>query len=376
MFKITCGYQNYDWGKLGSDSSVARFKHVDPAFVIDESAPYAELWMGTHPKVPSMVNPTTTLLQALNDHPEYSTPAITRAFKAPVPFLFKVLSIRKALSIQAHPDKQLAERLHAADPKNYPDDNHKPEMAVALTQFEGFCGFRPLEQIAAFLDHVPPFRDIIGMSGAELLDTSDERAQLQLAFSRLMNTADVTAQTAQLVALAKSETHSFGPFVDASFKELILRLNEQFPNDIGLFCGPMFLNYVKLDPGQAMFLQANVPHAYISGDIIECMAASDNVVRAGFTPKFKDVRNLVDMLTYEMAPIDDQIMKEEAFARCTGDGKVSVYDPPISEFAVLKVEVGESQQTQIEPLEGPSISIVTQGEGVVSVPGSDAIDRS
>ena len=68
-----------------------------------------------------------------------------------LPFLFKVLSINKALSIQAHPNKSLAERLHAKDSKNYPDDNHKPEMTIAITPFDGLCGFRPLEEISHFL---------------------------------------------------------------------------------------------------------------------------------------------------------------------------------------------------------------------------------
>ena len=79
-----------------------------------------------------------------------------------LPFLFKVLSIEKVLSIQAHPDKKLGAQLHAADPKNYPDDNHKPEMAIAVTDFEGFCGFKPLDQLAKTLTTVPELNEIIG----------------------------------------------------------------------------------------------------------------------------------------------------------------------------------------------------------------------
>ena len=109
-----------------------------------------------------------------------------------------------------------------------------------------------------------------------------------------MNTDDdvIKQQTAKLLERTDREPQVFKD-IDSRLPELIQRLNKQFPNDIGLFCGCLLLNHVGLNKGEAMFLQAKDPHAYISGDIIECMAASDNVVRAGFTPKFKDVKNLV-----------------------------------------------------------------------------------
>jgi len=86
-----------------------------------------------------------------------------------------------------------------------------------------------------------------------------------------------------------------------SLEELLLRLNSQFPGDVGCFC-VFFLNYLTLEPGQAIFLAANMPHAYLSGDCVECMATSDNVVRAGLTPKYRDVNLLINMLTYESGP--------------------------------------------------------------------------
>ena len=85
---------------------------------------------------------------------------ISKKYSHKLPFLFKVLSINKALSIQAHPNKKLAEQLHARDPKNYPDDNHKPEMTIAITPFDGLCGFRPLKEIAHFLKTVPSLREM------------------------------------------------------------------------------------------------------------------------------------------------------------------------------------------------------------------------
>ncbi|TKA72348.1 hypothetical protein B0A55_06760 [Friedmanniomyces simplex] len=133
----------------------------------------------------------------------------------------------------------------------------------------------------------------------------------------------------QLIQQAKSEGSSFaGSGVQAisgkELADLMIRLNSQFPNDIGLFV-TFFLNYVKLDVGEAMFLKADDIHAYLSGDIIECMASSDNVVRAGFTPKFKD-------------------------------------------FSVVRTALNSSgSKITFEAIDGPSIVICTQGEGKISI---------
>lgn len=364
--------------------------------------------MGTHPSVPSK-NPASgeTLRDLVTTHPELLGPAVSSAFGAgELPFLFKVLSIRKALSIQAHPDKALGAQLHAADPKNYPDDNHKPEMAIAVTAFEGFCGFRPLEQISALLESVPEFKEIIGgdveakafqtvVAGQEHAaeGTPEDKANrkaLQSLFSKLMNASTENVENAarRLVqrAAAQPETFAAGfkyfdtPAEDNGVRcgtdlaHLIIRLNTQFPNDIGLFCGGLMLNYVRLYPGEAMFLRAKDPHAYISGDIIECMAASDNVVRAGFTPKFKDVKNLVAMLTYSYDPVIEQKMKPLSFprARATrGDAEFILYDPPIAEFAVLEGKLQPAAAAEVEPLAGPSILIATEGAGKISIEGKE-----
>ena len=87
---------------------------------------------------------------------------VAKRFDNKLPFLFKVLSINKALSIQAHPTKEHAQQLHKASPSNYPDPNHKPEMAIALRDFEGFCGFRPLVEVARFIVAIPELRHVIG----------------------------------------------------------------------------------------------------------------------------------------------------------------------------------------------------------------------
>ncbi len=99
-----------------------------------------------------------------------------------LPFLFKVLSVNKALSIQAHPDKALAEALHAQDPKNYPDANHKPEIALALTDFVGMCGFRPVAEIAAWVAAVPELARVVGAAAAAALAAAPDTAALRRSF--------------------------------------------------------------------------------------------------------------------------------------------------------------------------------------------------
>ncbi|KAK4952793.1 Mannose-6-phosphate isomerase [Elasticomyces elasticus] len=385
-------------GKMGSDSAAARYASATN-FTISEDKPYAELWMGTHPSNPSKDLTTgRTLLDLVQDNQALMSADINRKYNNKLPFLFKVLSINKALSIQAHPNKKLAEQIHARDPKNYPDDNHKPEMTIAITPFDGLCGFRPLKEIAHFLQHVPSLRTLVGEESASTFEsavqgqeTSDDESKakqnkeaLQAVFTALMESKpeDVEAQAPKLIQQAQSEVAKFAvgesssppPPAGQELADLMVRLNGQFPNDIGLFV-TFFLNYVKLEVGEAMFLKADDIHAYLSGDIIECMASSDNVVRAGFTPKFKDVGTLTNMLTYSYAPISEQKMEPRDYERCKLNDKAYsssstavLYDPPIEEFAVVRTGLkGEGAKVTFEAVEGPSIVICTSGEGRIGV---------
>ncbi|KAI9812894.1 MAG: Mannose-6-phosphate isomerase [Pycnora praestabilis] len=398
LMRLQCGVNSYDWGKVGKESAAAKFASATPSndFSIEEEKPYAELWMGTHPSLPSRdLETQRTLLDMVQDNQALMSTEISKKYGEKLPFLFKVLSIRKALSIQAHPNKKLAEQLHAKDSKNYPDDNHKPEMTIAITPFDGFCGFRPLAEISHFLQTVPSFRNLVGDSAAKEFEslvkgreTSDDKDDmqknkkgLQHAFSALMNAdKDAIASAAQeLVESAKKDGEKFagggGPSNGGrELADLVIRLNGQFEGDIGLHV-LFFLNYVKLEPGEAMFLKADDIHAYLSGDIIECMASSDNVVRAGFTPKYKDVPTLTSMLTYSYAPISEQKMHPTDYPYVTlsstaysSNSSSILYDPPIEEFSVVKTDLKKKgAKATFEPVAGPSIFICTQGEGKISV---------
>jgi mannose-6-phosphate isomerase len=352
--------------------------------------------MGTHPSNPSKdVTTGRTLLDLVQDNKALLASSVAARYENKLPFLFKILSIGKALSIQAHPNKKLAEQLHARDPRNYPDDNHKPEMAIAITLFEGLCGFRPLEEIVYFLESVPALRQLVGGDKAKEFtdvvestkdDESEETVErrkkaLQKVFAAVMSSseADMAAATQVLVESAASAGSDFaGGGVSATsgsvLAELVTRLHGQFGPDYGLFV-LFFLNYVTLQPGEALFLRADDIHAYVSGDIVECMASSDNVVRAGFTPKFKDVDTLVSMLTYNYAPIDEQKMHPVDYPYATlnrtaysSGSAITLYDPPIDEFSVVRTNLrGSGAKATFDPVDGPSIIICTAGKGKISV---------
>ena len=352
--------------------------------------------MGTHPSNPSKdVSTKRTLLDLIQDNQALLSQEVGERFGPKLPFLFKVLSIGKALSIQAHPNKKLAEQLHKKDSKNYPDDNHKPEMTIAITPFDGLCGFRPLAEISHFLSTVLPLKKLVGTAEAEEFqsavkghetsekpeDEQKNKKALQKVFGALMNAKkeSIEVSTKELIDLAQKEGSSFagsgGPSNDGKeLADLVVRLNSQFPDDIGLFV-LFFLNYVKLSPGEAMFLKADDIHAYLSGDIIECMAASDNVVRAGFTPKFKDVPTLISMLTYSYAPISEQKMDPVDYPYVTmnqtaysSGSNATLYDPPIEEFSVVKTDLKrKGAKATFDPIAGPSIFICTSGKGKISV---------
>nr|CAD7416411.1 unnamed protein product [Timema cristinae] len=160
--ELRCAVQQYAWGKHGLSSKVAQIaKNNDPDFVANELSPYAELWMGTHPNGPSVIKVSG---QELGDWVLENTDTlgvkVMAKFGPQLPFLFKVLSVREALSIQAHPSKNHAEELHRLRPDIYKDPNHKPELAIAITPFEALCGFRLAREIAEFLKSNNTYLDL------------------------------------------------------------------------------------------------------------------------------------------------------------------------------------------------------------------------
>ncbi|KHJ84952.1 phosphomannose isomerase type I, partial [Oesophagostomum dentatum] len=162
------GSKQYSWGRPGSSSTVAALvKEGHHADYIDENKPYAEFWMGVHPNGPAkLVETSEDLSNRIKNHPEL----VATHEKGTLQFLFKVLSVNQALSVQSHPTKEEAILLHKNDPAHYPDPNHKPEMAIALTDFELLCGFRPAKEIYENLKGAPEVMSLV--------DNSDELKNL------------------------------------------------------------------------------------------------------------------------------------------------------------------------------------------------------
>mmetsp|Transcript_1664 Transcript_1664/g.2186 ORF Transcript_1664/g.2186 Transcript_1664/m.2186 type:complete len:510 (+) Transcript_1664:41-1570(+) len=386
VYRLRPTVKQYAWGIRGADSRVARFALESGTIEsIDLSAPYAELWIGTHPSGPSKLDDGTALA------------LVVESADGQLPWLLKVLSAGKALSIQAHPDKTTAAQLHLSNPEQYKDSNHKPEMAIALTPFEAMCGFRRLSEIAVNLRRHREFANCIDVQAqlqvftASPVDEKEQREALMALFQSFMS-CDPEVSKVQLAALIKklrseqsksmrasgakhinppnndvSGVYSESPW-ERKAARAVLRLAEQFPGDAGAMA-PLFLNYLLIAPGESFFMAANEPHAYVAGEILECMACSDNVVRAGLTPKHKDVQNLVDMLTYTMGGPDIEFGILEHQVPGTHTLR---YTPPVPEFEVLITTVEPGYSYTMEPIQVPSVLLCVEGMGSTkSAPGPD-----
>eukprot|EP00887_Chlorella_sp_A99_P008092 scaffold12.g8092.t1 len=375
LLPLQCPAQNYAWGRLLHNSEVAQLaaaagQSVDPA------KPYAELWMGTHPSAPAMLAPGAgpyagqPLLALLRDHPELLG-AAAPTFGADLPFLFKVLSVETALSIQSHPDKALAERLHAERPEVYKDDNHKPEMAVALSDFEALCSFCGHEELAVALGGgVPELRALCGARAVDAyLDAppAGRAGPLRAAFTALMTAPAAPVAAATRAMCARLEVAAAAGVRLSPKEALVLRLQAQYPDDVGVMAA-WFLNHLRLAPGQAIALPANEPHAYISGEIVEVMATSDNVVRAGLTPKFRDTEVLCSSLTYGQGP------PAVLTGCCAGAAPpaLACYRPRFREFELWRLTPGPGASHSLPPAPGPMVMLVQRGAGHAALGSSSS----
>ncbi|XP_059670593.1 mannose-6-phosphate isomerase 1-like [Cornus florida] len=382
--RLRCSVHNYDWGRIGRDSGVARLFSLNAGAEIEEEKPYAELWMGTHGSGPSFVVQSgengvsvgeeggdLSLKSWIAQNPSVLGDKVVDKWGSNLPFLFKVLSVAKALSIQAHPDKKLAEVLHKAQPNNFKDDNHKPEMALALTEFEALCGFIDIEELKCVIQNVPEIVEVVGNECAnQVLHVNKQdgeeklKAVLQSIFTQLMSASkDVISKVVPKLIGRLNMENKVRQLTDK--EQLVLQLERQYPADIGVIVAFLF-NYVKLKPGEALWLGANELHAYIRGECIECMATSDNVVRAGLTPKNRDVQILCSMLTYKQGP-------PEILQGIPLNPYTRRYLPPFEEFEVDRCVLSKGTSTVFPAIPGPSIFIVVEGEGTMCTSSEDIV---
>lgn len=376
VFELKCSVQNYAWGKLGPTSAVAQLAaSSEKGFTIEENTPYAELWMGTHPNGPSEIYKDGQCKGKLEDwikqNPDCLGRKVKEYFHGNLPFLFKVLSVNNSLSIQAHPNKVHAEKLHRERPDLYKDPNHKPEMAIALTPFKAMVGFRPIKEVADFITKIEVLRTVVGHKNAIKLITASKTTDMPLhreamkdCFSGLMKQDEEIVQKELEKLFQLVEQHeSEGKDTSIFLPEMLNKLNEEFPGDVGIFA-IYFLNIITLKPGEAIFLEADYPHAYLSGDCMECMACSDNVVRAGLTPKFRDVHTLCEMLDYTGRPIAKTRLKPSGVDNSQPGVTETAFKPPISDFAVDVIEAScGCEKVCLKPKNSASILMVQSGEG-------------
>ena len=266
--------------------------------------PQAELWMGAHPKAPSQVLADglwRSLPEVIQESPEETLgQKVAARFSNQLPFLFKVLAAAKPLSIQAHPNKEQAGQGFVrenelgipldAPHRNYRDDNHKPEIICALTPFWALNGFRKIGETLSLLEEarIPGLAEIV-----LFLQSHPNRAGLKKFFNHLMTTDSGKQRkiVEQAVNAAEKRTH------EEPVWTWMIKLNEEYPGDMGVL-SPIFLNLVRLEPQQAMYLPAGELHGYLEGVGIELMANSDNVLRGGLTPKHIDVQELLAVLNF------------------------------------------------------------------------------
>jgi mannose-6-phosphate isomerase len=299
VYKLANTVKDYPWG---STDAIPRLLGSTPS-----GAPQAELWIGTHPAGPSKAltgagekslrdviaaDPTGTLGSAVADR-----------FGTELPFLLKVLSAAKPLSLQVHPSKEQAAKGYAAEDaagipldapqRNFKDRNHKPELLFALTDFDALSGFKPPAASAALLTQI---RERSGHGGVleELigdLGPGSEREALRAATERLL-TLDKTAAHDVVAAVVQG----CGGVDDPSARTA-LDLFGEYGFDAGVVLS-LLINRITLSPGEAIFLPAGNLHAYLRGTGVELMASSDNVLRGGLTSKHIDVPALLEIVDF------------------------------------------------------------------------------
>jgi mannose-6-phosphate isomerase len=345
--------------------------------------PEAELWIGAHPDSPSIAGTsagTRTALDALiaQDPRHFLGQPSIEEFGPRLPFLTKILAAAKPLSLQVHPSLEQAREGFAqenaagvpadAAERNYRDDNHKPEMLFALTPFKALCGFKSVEGSKALFGHIVSFMELAGLEVPEILSgvledlsADTEAAALQSAFTRLIAGGDdVDAATEQVVSALRSGA----PMGDyAAELSTLTMLDGFYQGDPGVLIS-LLLNVVSLEPGEAVYLPAGNVHAYLHGLGVEVMAASDNVLRGGLTPKHVDVPELVRTIEFTSLGVP------RIEASWTGLGQ-ELYKPPFKEFQLQRIELGEGAEPVPLAQAGPAVVLVTAGSVVLDSPKSD-----
>lgn len=338
--------RDYDWG---SPTAIPELLGR-PA----TGEPVAELWFGAHPSAPALVGsdhrPLDRVVAA--DPAGALGSAVEERFGS-LPFLLKVLAADAPLSLQAHPSNSQAEIGFAreeaagipidAPERSFRDRRHKPELICALTEFDALCGFqdpaRTLEVLASI--------DVAATSAVDAMlrdDPSPAGLARLLEWLLTRDAADAAALVEPVVDACRVDRD--GPF--ARERAMAASLGDRYPGDAGVVTA-LLLNFVTLQPGEALFLGSGNLHAYLHGTGVEVMASSDNVLRGGLTPKHVDVPTLIDVV--EANPIVPDVQRPPLI-----DG-VATYESPVPEFSLQRIEVDGT----VTIAGGPAVLLCTSG---------------
>ncbi|BFZ55970.1 Mannose-6-phosphate isomerase [Savitreella phatthalungensis] len=361
VFELKCRLQTYPWGKTGLDGLAAQLAHASQShyFEFDQATQYAELWMGTHPNGEATLQDGTSLGQYLNNNRDfYLGGKVLERFGegSTLPFLFKILTARKALQLQIHPDKSAAKMLHSRDPEHFKDSNHKPEIALAVTPCEIFAGFRPAEDINRMLDALPQLRRIFHVDSMDESMSKDDQAEvvrkmLRHAFN-VKNSTEILHDMLAEDALLQFPQE----------RGLLQRCHRMYPGDSGAFIVVFLMNFFLLQPGDAAYVKEDGIHAWFTGDMIECMAASDNVLNTGFLPESERQKEaFLKLVRYDNKPMADHYVEIQRY-RGAKERRTLIYNPPIEEFCILRTELHCKGDTEVlSAIDGPGIVIVVTG---------------
>lgn len=363
MDRLVNTVRPYAWGSV---TAIPELLGTEPT-----GEPQAELWMGAHPGAPSRVDRgegPVALSDVIAADPEGELgPDAVSHFGPRLPFLLKVLAAASPLSLQVHPDLAQAGAGFAdeeargvpldAAHRNYKDANHKPELICALTPFDGLCGFRDADQAGELLaalevDSLKPYVDVLHAH-------PESHALREVLTAVLTADREAIADTVhQAAAAAERLGAQDGPH--AAAYRAYASIARHYPGDPGVIAA-MLLNYVRLQPGEALYLGAGVPHAYLDGLGVEIMANSDNVLRCGLTPKHIDVPELLRVVHFESAA--PGVLRPEA--EPSGE---EVYTTPIDEFRLSRYVLAEG--TGSLPLSSRTAQILLCASGTAVLRGT------
>ncbi|AEC01510.1 mannose-6-phosphate isomerase, class I [Parasphaerochaeta coccoides] len=386
MVKLIPAIKKYEWGTTDFLPLLFGFP--------PDGQPYAEAWFGAHGSGPAIVKGTGIPLdEFLIRNPAWLGDAHAKAFGNRLPMLLKVLSIQKPLSIQCHPTTEQAragfekeKELHATLPRsewNYQDAERKAEILCALTPVTAMCGFRPFTEVDSILCKLIPFSyrsyfpEVVHRAPQVIRDNDDVGGdELLSLFFRRLYTLEPDALASCIreymeslrVSRELKDTSGDGLFLEP--KGIVMNAVREYPGDPGLFA-PFFLNVMHVKPGQAIYLQPGTLHAYVKGNGVELMSASDNVLRGGLTHKKVDVQELMSVMEVKGWRPSPVPVEKDAAGRTR-------YLTPAGEFMLCEASQGTydvSGRTSLELLlctEGSAI-LVAGGEKLTLGAGDCAL---